>query len=110
MKTKAIVFRKAGIPELEEFDVPSLKPDEILIDINYSGISIGTERSIITGERTCNGTFPLVPGYMASGTVLETGSGVCKYKAGDKVCGLGNRIEAGINSVMGRTILHAGID
>jgi 2-desacetyl-2-hydroxyethyl bacteriochlorophyllide A dehydrogenase len=101
MKTKAVVFRKANSPELEEFDVPSLKPDELLVEIDYSGISIGTERSIITGERTHNGTFPLVSGYMAAGTVLETGSDVCKYKAGDKVCGSGNRIGTGINSVWG---------
>lgn len=101
MKTKAIVFRKANSPELEEFDIPSLKPDEILAGIDYSGISIGTERSIISGERTNNGTFPLVPGYMASGTVLEVGSSVNKYKVGDKVCGMGNRIETEINSVWG---------
>jgi bacteriochlorophyllide a dehydrogenase len=101
MKTKAVVFRKANTPELEEFAVPALNPDEVLVEIAYSGISIGTERSIITGERTSNGTFPLVPGYMASGTVLKTGSNVCKYKVGDRVCGLGNRIEAGINSVWG---------
>ena len=101
MKTKAVVFRKANTPELEEFDIPSLNPDEILVEIDYSGISIGTERSIITGERTSNGTFPLVPGYMASGTVLEVGNKVSKYKVGDKVCGLGNRIEGEINSVWG---------
>ncbi len=101
MKTKAVVFRKANTPELEEFNVPSLNPDEMLVEIDYSGISIGTERSIITGERTSNGTFPLVPGYMASGTVLEIGSSVSKYKVGDKVCGMGNRIEGEFNSIWG---------
>jgi bacteriochlorophyllide a dehydrogenase len=101
MKTKAVVFRKANSPELEEFEVPSLNADEILVEIEYSGISIGTERSIISGERTSNGTFPLVPGYMASGTVLEIGTKVSKYKIGDKVCGLGNRIEGEINSIWG---------
>ncbi|MDP8219620.1 MAG: zinc-binding dehydrogenase [Candidatus Theseobacter exili] len=101
MKTKAIVFSKVNSPELEEFEVPGIKPNEILVKIDYSGISIGTERSIITGERTSNGTFPLVPGYMASGTVLEAGSSVNKFKPGDKVCGAGNRIETEINSVWG---------
>lgn len=112
MKARAIVFREANIPEIEEFEIPTLKPDELLVETDYSGISIGTERSIITGERTSNGTFPLVPGYMASGTVIETGSNVHNYKAGDRVCGQGNRIEAGINSIWGgqcsMQLLHEG--
>ena len=91
MKADVLLFRKANSPEIAQVELPELKEDEILMRTEYSGVSIGTEMSIITGKRTQNGTFPLVPGYMASGCVLECGKNAGKFKPGDRICGIGAR-------------------
>lgn len=91
MKANVLLFRKANCPEIGEIEIPLIKDDEILMQTEYSGTSIGTEMSIITGRRTQNGTFPLVPGYMASGRILECGKNAGKFKVGDRICGIGAR-------------------
>ena len=101
-KCKALIFRKANTPAIEEVELPSPGPDEVVVKVHYSGVSIGTESSIFSGVRTFNGTFPLVPGYMASGEVVEAGSNVTGCVPGDRVVSVGMRsILGGINSVWG---------
>ncbi len=101
MKAKAIVFREANKPTIEEVVLPSLRDGEILVEVQYSGVSIGTEQSIFSGERTHNGTFPLVGGYMASGMVAELGPGVADLEIGDRVAISGARLEGEVTSVWG---------
>lgn len=101
MKAKAVVWRKANTPTLEEIELPALKPNEMRIRIEYSGVSIGTESSIFSGVRTHNGTFPLVVGYMSCGIVEELGSNTQRFSVGDRVIAIGSRIEGDINSVWG---------
>jgi len=103
MKTAAIVFRKANMPTIEPVSLPSPTPDEMRVRIAYSGVSIGTEQSIFSGVRTHNGTFPVVTGYMASGTVEETGAAVKGFSEGARVICMGARFaaDAGVNSVWG---------
>ncbi|OGV77848.1 MAG: hypothetical protein A3K19_18640 [Lentisphaerae bacterium RIFOXYB12_FULL_65_16] len=101
MKTKAIVFRAANTPTLEELDIPALAPDEVRVRVQFSGVSIGTESSIFSGVRTHNGTFPLVGGYMASGVIDELGPEVKGLNAGDRVVACGVRLAGGVTSVWG---------
>lgn len=101
MKAKAIVFREANTPSLEELALPEPNGDEIVVKIHYSGVSIGTESSIFSGARTHNGTFPLVTGYMASGEVERTGTAVTAFKPGDRVVTIGARLEGDVKSVWG---------
>lgn len=101
MKSKAIVFREANKPQLEEIEIPSIKDEEILVDIEYSGVSIGTESSIFSGKRTQNGTFPLISGYMATGTIIETGKKSGKVKKDDRVAVIGARLSCDVNSIWG---------
>lgn len=101
MKAKALVFRKANVPQIETVVLPGLRDDEMLVKIHYSGVSIGTESSIINGTRTHNGTFPLVPGYMASGVVEQVGKAVVGVKVGDRVVSMATRLDAGIKAVFG---------
>lgn len=106
MKAKAIVFRKANSPQLEEVSLSGLNNGQVLVKIHYSGVSIGTESSIFTGQRTHNGTFPLVTGYMASGTIEACASDVINFKKGDRVISSGTKLEKGINSVWGGHCSH----
>jgi L-iditol 2-dehydrogenase len=97
----ALVFRSAGIPTLEQITLPSPGDGDVRIKVEYSGVSIGTETSIITGKRTHNGTFPLVSGYMGSGVVESAGTAVKHLKPGDRVACFGTRIESDVNSIWG---------
>ena len=101
MKAKAIVFRKANHPTLEDISLPELGKGEALVKIHYSGVSIGTESSLFTGARTHNGTFPMVTGYMASGVVEKVADDVTTFKPGDNVINMGTRFAGEINSIWG---------
>lgn len=106
MKTTAVVFRQASKPTLEEIEIPEPGPSDVLLKVDYSGVSPGTEVSIITGRRTHNGTFPLVSGYMASGTVMRAGADVKHIKPGDRVAGFGTRINGDVKPVWGGHAAH----
>ncbi len=101
MKTKAIVFREANVPALEELELPKLRPTELQVRTEFSGVSIGTESTIFSGIRTHNGTFPLVGGYMSCGIIQEVGSEVDDFAVGDRIIGAVSRLNGEVNSVFG---------
>ncbi len=100
-EAKAVVWRTAGHPRLESVQLPEPGAADVVVRIAYSGVSIGTEHSVISGARTHNGTFPLVSGYMAAGLIEQVGADVVNLKPGDRVVSWGTRFEAGLNSVWG---------
>jgi len=100
MQARSMVFRQANVPSLEEVTLPPMGPGDAVVKIHFSGISAGTESSIINGSRTHNGTFPLVSGYMASGIVEAVGEEVSDLKVGERVVSSSTRIE-GLNAVWG---------
>ena len=101
IQAKALVFREANKPLLEEVEIPNLTANEIRVKTMYSGVSIGTESSIFSGVRTNNGTFPLVGGYMSSGVIQEIGLSVKGFATGDQVIVNGSRLQGKVNSVWG---------
>jgi 2-desacetyl-2-hydroxyethyl bacteriochlorophyllide A dehydrogenase len=107
MKHHALVFRQANQPSLEELPLPEPEPKEVLVRTAYSGVSIGTESSIFSGVRTHNGTFPLVGGYMLSGTIERTGTEVTSMAPGERVIAFGSRLTPGINSIWGGHVSRA---
>jgi len=86
---KAIVFHAYGgnkVLELQEVLMPAINPDEVLIRVHAAGVNPvdwkvreGQTR-ILTGSR-----FPKVLGIECSGEIVEVGSLVKKFKAGDAV-------------------------
>lgn len=86
MDTNAIVFTAPEKMELTALPLIPQHPEEVLIDVAYSGISTGTERLLWTGEMPPfpGMGYPLVPGYETVGRVCNApaGSGFC---AGDLV-------------------------
>jgi 2-desacetyl-2-hydroxyethyl bacteriochlorophyllide A dehydrogenase len=89
MKSDAIVFRGPGRVSVEEVDIPEVGPGDVLVDIEYSSVSTGTERWCLNGkiqmgiDRLIQ--FPFVTGYQAAGTVREVGPEVREIRPGDRV-------------------------
>ena len=88
-KPPAVVFPEPNRIIVDEVDLPELTPTDVLIVVEYSSISVGTERWCLTGQMKLPGepplAFPHVPGYQAAGIVREVGRDVKQIKPGDRV-------------------------
>lgn len=73
--------------EIEEFEYDTPGPGQVLIRVNKSQISAGSEKNGIVGAPK-DKRFPL--GYITVGTVLESGQGMESFKVGDRVFAFGN--------------------
>ena len=69
---------------LEVIDLPEPEPPagELVIQVMASGIC-GTDIHIFRGEYL--GDYPVIPGHEFAGLVTRTGSGVTRFKVGDRV-------------------------
>lgn len=68
--------------EIEEVKKPECKENQVLIKVEYVGIC-GSDISIFSNFRNVPPGF--IAGHEFSGVIVETGSSVKKYKAGDRV-------------------------
>lgn len=68
----AIMFSGGRKLEMRSVDLVAPGPDEVVVAVEWSGISTGTERLLWTGEMPAfpGLTYPLVPGYEAVGRVI----------------------------------------
>jgi uncharacterized zinc-type alcohol dehydrogenase-like protein len=74
-----------------EFGRPAPGPNDVSIDIKYCGMCH-------SDVHACNGDwgldlYPITPGHEIAGIVKEVGTGVTKYKVGDRV-GVGCFVES----------------
>lgn len=72
-KTTAVIFEKPGALELREASLRAPAANECLIESDWSGISTGTERLMLTGQMPPfpGLGYPLVPGYETTGRVIS---------------------------------------
>ncbi len=86
LESTAILLKEPGKLALDR--VPIRQPDsgDLVIRVDYSGVSTGTEKLFWEGSMPPfpGMGFPLVPGYEACGEVLEADSGT-GFKSGDFV-------------------------
>lgn len=110
MKALAVVFEDRMQARVKEVEVPEPSEHDVVVDIEYSWISIGTESSFFRGERTDGETpyrpgdkwpFPNVAGYQKVGRASWVGSAVSHIKTGD-------RVFATMSAVKGMHFDHAG--
>ena len=63
MKTKQIFFTEVHHAELQEVDVREITEGEVLVEMEYTVISGGTERACILGMQNTSQKFPMSLGY-----------------------------------------------
>ena len=73
MITKAVVMSEPGSLSIQPVDLKSPSKEDIVININYSGISTGTEKLFYNGKmpQFPGMGYPLVPGYESTGEVVQ---------------------------------------
>src|SRR5438477_5007794 len=87
--------------EVREVELPEPGPGQVLVRTEASFVSPGTELAVYTGAHQWlkdpnlpDWKFPFRPGYSAAGAVVEVGSGVSGWKAGDRISFPGNHASA----------------
>jgi S-(hydroxymethyl)glutathione dehydrogenase/alcohol dehydrogenase len=85
MKTQSAILVETGRPlEVDDLQVPALRPGQVLVEIHYSGVC-HTQLLECRGYRGKDAYLPHCLGHEGSGKVCEVGSGVTKVKPGDRV-------------------------
>lgn len=101
MKGYAVVFTDRMKVTYMEVEIPDPSEDEVVIDVELSWISNGTEGSFLRGERVGGDTpydegkrwpFPIVAGYQKVGRIRQVGSNVSHLKVGDRVFATVSRV------------------
>jgi len=107
IKSKAVVFVEPRRVEIWELNMPDPGPEDIVVRMIYSGISVGTEGWILRGERPEDTRFPCVPGYQQTGEVVEVGREVKGIAVGDVVNLWSSRLPEGVNYGWGAHVEHS---
>ncbi len=76
LKTHAVVFSEPERLSVRALDLPQPGPSDLLVDIEWTGISTGTERLLFDGTMPPfpGLAYPLVPGYESVGRVVAAGA------------------------------------
>jgi bacteriochlorophyllide a dehydrogenase len=74
--TRAVVLRAPRELELTDIALPAPGAEDIVVDVEASGVSAGTERLLWTGRMPPfpGLGYPLVPGYESVGTITHAGT------------------------------------
>ena len=76
LTTTAVVFAQPGQLSLESLELTPPGEEDVVVEIDWSGISTGTERLLWTGRMPSfpGMGYPLVPGYESVGRITAAGS------------------------------------
>lgn len=107
LHAQAIVFTGENQVEIQSHEVPDLRPTDVLVRTEYSGVSQGTEVWALTGRRP-ELTFPTVPGYQSIGVIEQVGAEVEKFAVGQRVLFSASRLPDSFPYTwMGAHVSHA---
>ena len=75
MDTIAVVLKEPGHVDLDRLSLTDPTPDDVVVDVSWSGVSTGTERLLWSGRMPAfpGMGYPLVPGYESVGRVVDAG-------------------------------------
>jgi len=97
----AVIFDGARSADVRKLNLTAPKPDDVVVEIFWSGISTGTERLMWTGEMPPfpGMGYPLVPGYEAVGRIVQ--SDLAPQRVGELVFVPGARCFEGAHGLFG---------
>ncbi len=78
----AIAFVEPGKAEIHELALPEPTDDDLVVRVEYTGISVGTERWAFDDYRP-ETVFPVIAGYLGVGVVERVGANVAGFAKGD---------------------------
>ncbi|RYF38732.1 MAG: chlorophyll synthesis pathway protein BchC, partial [Comamonadaceae bacterium] len=86
MKAMAVVLERPEHLVLSQLELSTPGDDDVVVEIDWSGISTGTEKLLWSGRMPAfpGMGYPLVPGYESVGRVAQAGPGSGR-RAGDAV-------------------------
>ena len=86
MQTTAVVLEAPGRLTLRRLALRAVGPDDVVVEVDHSGISTGTERLLYNGTMPAfpGMGYPLVPGYESVGRVVAAGADA-QARVGDTV-------------------------
>lgn len=86
MHTLAVVLEEPRRLAVRPLDLKLAGPEDVVVTVDWSGISTGTERLLWDGRMPHfpGLGYPLVPGYEAVGTVVDAGA-MAQSRIGDRV-------------------------
>ncbi|MBC8086590.1 MAG: chlorophyll synthesis pathway protein BchC [Phycisphaerae bacterium] len=102
MDALAVVFERPEEIHLAHLELIKPTQDDVIVEVDYTGISSGTERLLWSGRMPVfpGMGYPLVPGYESVGRVVECGAN-CGRKVGDYVFVGGSRSFADARALFG---------
>jgi len=102
LDTTAIILSGPRDLGLDAVGLTTPGPGDLVVEIDHSGISTGTEKLFWTGEMPPfpGMGYPLIPGYESAGEVVEAGADT-PYKPGDRVFVPGANCYEGVRGLFG---------
>jgi 3-hydroxyethyl bacteriochlorophyllide a dehydrogenase len=102
LNTMAVVLEKPEQLVLSRLDLTAPGDEDVIVDMEWSGISTGTERLLWTGRMPPfpGLGYPLVPGYESVGRVSHVGSGAHR-RVGERVFVPGARCFGDVRGLFG---------
>ncbi len=85
MKGQRVIWPSRAKVDIEEFELPTIKDDEVLVATETTLISPGTERAFLLGLPNAQGRYPSRPGYSNIGKVVAVGKDVSGFTEGERV-------------------------
>lgn len=102
MQTVAVVFERPERLKLGRLELTPPGDDDVVVDVEWSGISTGTERLLWTGRMPPfpGMGYPLVPGYETVGRVASAGAAASKL-IGERVFVAGAKCFGDVKGLFG---------
>jgi 3-hydroxyethyl bacteriochlorophyllide a dehydrogenase len=102
MKTMAIVLEQPEHIAFSRLELTPPEADDVVVDIEFSGISTGTEKLLWNGSmpKFPGMGYPLVPGYESVGRVVQAGP-QARHAVGERVFVPGARCYGEVRGLFG---------
>ena len=103
MDTMAVVLKQPRQISLSRLDLTPPVDGDVVVDMEWSGISTGTERLLYTGAMPAfpGMGYPLVPGYESAGRIRACGRGAHGAEVGERVFVPGARCFGDVRGLFG---------